>query len=222
MTTFDSIYNAALDRNGGIDALERRLPRPRSARALKKLPDAYFLSEMTHRIFQAGLNRRMIDNKWPAFEAVFNRFDIHANRMRSDEQLAMLMRDRRIVRHWGKIQSVRHNAQTIHDFNRARGGFVNTLADWPAARIVEFWEILKRQFKQLGGTSGPYFLRRVDKDTFLLSGDVIRALARWRVMDTAPKSRKQIQQAQEAMNIWRQESRRPYCQISMILALSVD
>lgn len=222
MTTFDSIYNAALDRNGGIDALEGRLPRPRSARALKKLPDAYFLSEMTHRIFQAGLNRRMIDNKWPAFEEVFNRFDIHANRMRSDEQLAMLMQDRRIVRHWGKIQSVRHNAQTIHDFNQARGGFVNTLADWPAANIVAFWEILKRQFKQLGGISGPYFLRRVDKDTFLLSGDVIRALARWGVMDTAPKSRKQAQQAQEAMNIWRQESRRPYCQISMILALSVD
>ena len=222
MTPFDTIYNAALDRSGGIDALERRLPRPKAGRALKKRPDAYFLSEMTHRIFQAGLNRRMIDNKWPAFEALFDRFDIHANRMRSDEQLEALMHDRRIVRHWGKIQSVRHNAQTIHDFNETRGGFANTLADWPTANIVEFWALLKREFKQLGGTSGPYFLRRVDKDTFLLSDEVIRALAHWGVMDSAPKNRKQRQQAQEAMNLWHEQSRRPYCQISMILALSVD
>ena len=222
MTPFDTIYNAALDRSGGIDALERRLPRPKAGRALKRLPDAYFLSEMTHRIFQAGLNRRMIDNKWPAFEAVFGRFDIHANRMRSDAQLEALMQDRRIVRHWGKIQSVRHNAQAIHDFNETRGGFANTLADWPTANIVEFWALLKREFKQLGGTSGPYFLRRVDKDTFLLSDDVIRALAHWGIMDSAPKNRKQRQQAQEAMNLWHEQSHRPYCQISMILALSVD
>ncbi len=221
MTAFDSIYNAALERNGGIDALERQLPRPRNCRALKKFPDAYFLSEMTHRIFQAGLNRKMIDNKWPAFEEVFNRFDIEANRIKSDEQLEALMQDRRIVRHWGKIQSVRHNAQAIHDFNETRGGFVNTLADWPAANIVAFWEILKKQFKQLGGTSGPYFLRRVDKDTFLLTDDVIRALAHWGVIDTAPKSRKQKLEVQAAMNIWHEESRRPYCQISAILAKSV-
>ena len=140
----------------------------------------------------------------------------------SDENLQNLMNDKRIVRHWGKIQSVRHNAQTIYEFNETQAGFVNTLAEWPTDNIVAFWDVLKKEFKQLGGASGPYFLRRVKKDTFLLTPDVIRAMMRWGVIDEVPKNKKQKQYVQACMNEWQAESGRPYCQISMILALSVD
>ena len=222
MKSFESIYEIALNRCGGVEAVEESLPTPRTVKELKKLTDAFCLSNMTCRIFQAGLNRKIIDNKWSAFEEVFHQFDIDFNRMLSDEALAALMDDARIVRHWGKIQSVRHNAQTIHEFNEEQGGFVKSLAEWPSDNIVALWDVLKKQFKQLGGASGPYFLRRVKKDSFLLTSDVTKALFRWGAIDETPKNKKQLRHVQDCMNEWHVESGRPYCQISMILALSVD
>lgn len=222
MKSFESIYETALDRCGDIEAIEEALPQPRTVKELKKLTDAFCLSNMSRRIFQAGLNRKIIDNKWPAFEEVFHQFDIDAVRMMSDEALAVLMDEKRIVRHWDKIQSVRHNAQTIYEFNEEQGGFVNTLAEWPTDNIVALWEVLKKQFKQLGGASGPYFLRRVKKDSFLLTADVTKALFRWGAIDETPKNKKQLRHVQDCMNEWQAECGRPYCQVSMILALSVD
>ncbi len=222
MKSFESIYEKAVDRCDGEKAVENILPKSRTIKQLKKLSDAFCLSNMTCRIFQAGLNRKMIDNKWPAFEEVFHQFDVDVVRMMSNEQLEALMNEKRIVRHWGKIQSVRYNAQAIYDMNVEQDGFVNILAEWPSDNIVAFWDVLKKQFKQLGGASGPYFLRRVKKDSFLLTGDVIRAMMAWGAIDEVPKNKKQKQHVQNCMNEWHAESGRAYCQISMILALSVD
>ena len=75
MRDFDWIYDHALNRKGGVAALEALLPEPLSNDALAALPDHYFLSSMTWRVFCAGLNRKMVDAKWPAFEEVFFGFD---------------------------------------------------------------------------------------------------------------------------------------------------
>lgn len=222
MKSFESIYEVAVDRCDGAEAVETILPKPRTTKELKKLTDAFCLSNMSRRIFQAGLNRKIIDNKWPAFEEVFHQFDIGEVRMMSDEVLVMLMEEKRIVRHWGKIQSVRHNAQSIHEFNEEQGGFVKILAEWPPDNIVALWDVLKKQFKHLGGASGPYFLRRVKKDSFLLTRDVVKALMVWGAIDEIPNNKKQKQHVQNCMNEWHAESGRAYCQMSMILALSVD
>jgi|TARA_B110000046_G_scaffold161351_1_gene175025 3-methyladenine DNA glycosylase Tag len=222
METFETIYEMAVDMKTGVETLESLLPIPRTEKELKKLTNDFCLSNMTRRIFQAGLNRKIIDNKWPAFEEVFHRFDINAVRMMSDDELQVLMGEKRIVRHWGKIQSVRYNAQTIYEINEEEGEFINYLAEWPSSDIVEFWDILKKRFKQLGGASGPYFLRRIKKDTFFLTQDVIRAMAHWGAIDEEPKNKKQKKHVQDCMNMWQEESHRPYCQLSMILACSID
>ena len=222
MQSFDTIHEAALDRAGSSEQLTAILPTPRTVEELKQLSDAFCLSNMTRRIFQAGLNRKVIDNKWPAFKEVFQQFDIDANRILSDEALELLMSDKRIVRHWRKIQSVRHNAQVIDDINHEQGSFVDYLAEWPSSNIVGFWDVLKKRFKQLGGASGPYFLRRVRKDTFLLTRDVVRALMYWGAIDVTPKNKTQLKHVQQCMNEWHAESHLSYSQISMILARSVD
>jgi len=222
MQSFEVIYQKAVDRCDGEDAVESELSKSRSIKELKKLTDEFCLSNMTIRIFQAGLNRKIIENKWPAFEEVFHGFNIDVVRMMSNEALEALMHEKRIVRHWRKIQSVRHNAQAIHEFNEEQGGFVNMLAEWPPSNIVGLWDVLKKQFKQLGGASGPYFLRRVKKDTFLLTDDVVRALMNWGAIDEVPKNKKQKQHIQDCMNEWHEESGRSYFQMSMILALSID
>lgn len=222
MKSFHIIYDEAVLRHGSDQAVEARLPVPLTAAELRRKKNAYYLAEMSRRIFRAGLKHSMVDAKWPAFEKVFHHFDIDAVRYMSDEQLEKLMHDKRIIRHWAKIKSVRANAQAIHELSQSSTSTGNYLADWPDAEIVELWDDLKRRFVQLGGNSAPYFLRMAGKDTFLLTDHVTRALKTWGAIDGKPAGKKSLVEIQKCMNHWSSESRRPLCQVSMILALSVD
>jgi len=222
MTAFQTIYEEALFRVGSEAALKSKLPIPKSRDELRQLNDNHYLSVMSRRIFRAGLKHDMVDAKWPAFEEVFHGFDINRVRMMSDEELEVPLHDSRIIRHWIKIKAVRANAQAMHELIEEANSVGNYLANWPGERIVELWDDLTNRFTQLGGNSGPYFLRMAGKDTFLLTEYVVRALAKWGAIKAEPKGKKARQIVQDQINQWSEESGRPMCQISMLLALSVD
>lgn len=222
MKDFDWIYHHALNRKGSVAALEALLPVPRSHQELAALPDYYFLSSMTWRIFCAGLNRKMIDAKWPAFEEVFWGFDPQKMVLMSDEMLEKTMQDRRLVRHWGKIKSIRSNAAMILRLGEEVGGFGRFIADWPSSNIVELWQLLAKQGAHLGGNSGAYSLRIVGKDTFMLSNDVVTALKAQQIIDKKPTSKADLKAVQEAFSRWQKQSQRPLCQISRILSFCVN
>ena len=222
MKPFDSIHAKARSRAGGAKALEARLPRPKSAKALRAMGDDPLLSLMTLRVFRAGLRHGMVDARWPAFEEVFMGFQPPRVRAMSDEALEALMADRRLIRHWGKIKATRANAAAMCELAEEAAGMGAYLADWPGARIVELWDDLARRFSHLGGNSGPYFLRMAGKDTFLLTPDVVRALNRWGVVQGQPKGKAARRRVQEVFNGWAEATGRPLSQLSMMLALSVD
>jgi 3-methyladenine DNA glycosylase Tag len=221
MTPFRDIYESAILLRDTSE-VESRNCDPKPDHDLRSMPDNEFLSLMSRRIFRAGLKHSMVDAKWPVFEQVFSGFDIHLVGAMSDEDLDLLMKDRRIIRHWNKIKSVRFNAQAMAGLLENSDGFGSFLADWPVDNIVGLWLELKKHFAQLGGNSAPYFLRMSGKDTFLLTNDVIRALNRWGAYQGEPKSQKARLVVQECFNTWKQESNRPLCQISVILALSIQ
>jgi hypothetical protein len=52
---FEAIEERARERLGGPQALTDRLPIPKSADQLRAMPDDRYLSEMSRRIFRAGL-----------------------------------------------------------------------------------------------------------------------------------------------------------------------
>jgi 3-methyladenine DNA glycosylase Tag len=81
--------------------------------------------------------------------------------------------------------------------------------------------LLKKQGAQLGGNSGPSFLRMVGKDTFLLTDDVVAALVAQGVVDKRPTAQRDLRAVQQAFNQWQQESGRPLCQISRLLSMTV-
>jgi hypothetical protein len=74
----------------------------------------------------------------------------------------------------------------------------------------------------MGGNSGPTFLRMVGKDTFILTSSVTAALKRWGAVDAPPKNRKDRAAVQSCFNDWAAETSRPLCQLSMILAASIE
>lgn len=219
-TPFATILEAARTRHGAT-AVDARLPTPKSPAELVAAPDDQYLSQMSLRIFRAGLKHSVVDAKWPAFEAVFFGFEPRRVRAMSDEQLEALLGDTRLIRHWGKLRAVRENAAAILEIAEEHGGFGKWLADWPGDQIVDLWDALAKRFSQMGGNSGPMFLRMVGRDTFVLSPSVSVALKRW-VDITAVKTRQDRAAAQAVFNAWASESSRPLSQVSMILALSVD
>jgi hypothetical protein len=62
----------------------------------------------------------------------------------------------------------------------------------------------------------------VGKDTFILTPAVVSALNHWDAFEGTPKSKADRARIQDVFNAWTRASSRPLCQVSMILALSVD
>jgi 3-methyladenine DNA glycosylase Tag len=218
---FAPILEAARTRVGAA-ALEARLPQPRSLGELKAVSDDRYLSQMSLRIFRAGLKHSLVDAKWPAFEEVFHGFELRGVRAMPDEALERLLADARLIRHWGKLKSVRDNAAAMIAVAEEHGSFGAWLADWPGKDIVELWEALAKRFNQMGGNSGPTFLRMVGKDTFILTPSVTAALKHWGAVAAPPKNRKDRATVQSCFNAWAAETGRPLCQLSLILAASID
>ena len=219
--SFEPILEAARTRLGA-GALEARLTQPRSAAELKARRDDRYLSQMSLRIFRAGLKHSLVDAKWPAFEDVFNGFEPRRVRAISDESLEALLGDRRLIRHWGKLKSVRDNAASMIKIAEEHDSFGDWLAGWPGTNIVGLWEALAKCFNQMGGNSGPSFLHMVGKDTFILTHSVTAALKHWGAADAPPKNRKDRAQVQSCFNAWAAETGRPLCQLSLILAASIE
>ena len=221
MTPFQDLFDLAAARKGGAAALEALLPLPESAAALARIPDDRWLAGMTKRIFQSGFVWRVIENKWPGFEAAFEGFEPRRWQMMSDEDLDRLVRDERIVRNAKKILTVRDNARLLCELAAERGSAAKVFADWPSEDYVGLLDLLKTRGSRLGGSTAQYFLRFMGKDSFMTAGDVAKALVREGVVDKPPSGKGALKKVQAAFNGWMEESGRPLTQISRVLAFTV-
>lgn len=222
MLDFQSIYLEACARKGGEQSIVTLLPEVAEDKTLTRHTDAYYLSTLCLRVFSAGLNHEMVRKKWPDFERVFFNFNPEKVRIMSDEQLESCMGDRRLIRHWGKIRSVRVNAQMVYQLSQDNQGFGRFLANWPIEEIVLLWRHLVQEGAQLGGQSAPYFLRMVGKDTFLLTTHVVRGLMNLGLVDAPPRGNRRLDQVQSIFNQWHAQTGMPLSHLSRILALTVD
>lgn len=220
--SFARIYQQAADRKGGEQALKAMLPRLVDRSELEALGDDRYLSEITRCIFKAGFVWRVINQKWPDFEAAFEGFVPAYWQQVPPEVLEDLARDERIVRNMQKIRTVPENARMIVDAAREYGGFGAFLAQWPSDDEVGLLLWLKRHGARLGGATAQYFLRNVGWDGFILSRDVIAGLRREEWLDASPGSKKALTQAQAAFNAWHKETGLPYSHLSRILSYTVE
>ncbi len=140
MPGFAAIRQRTEARKGGKAALAALLPPLPDPATLRALPDDRALAEMTRRIFCAGFVWRVIEQKWPGFEAAFHGFDIPRLCFEPDEFWEALGRDKNIVRHGAKILAVRENARFV--------------ADWPATDQVGLLDVLAKRGARLGGMTG--------------------------------------------------------------------
>ncbi len=222
MLDFATLYDNACQRKGGEDALSRLLHRPLTASELSTIPDRVYLSELCRKIFQSGFVWRVVDNKWANFEELFWDFDIDRLIMMPDDMLERKAKDPRIIRNTRKVWAIRDNAMMIHECRRRNtcnnGSFADFIAQWPSADIVGLWGYLKQHGNRLGGNTGPYALRALGKDTFLLTRDVEAYLRSHGILSTGSNTKRGLAATQACFNDLQQQSGLSLNELSQMMA----
>ena len=218
---FAAIYARASQRKGGDEGLEALLPGSLSPQELTQYSDAQLLSELSKKVFQSGFVWRIVEAKWPEYEQAFFGFEPFKVLMLSPEQLQERASDPKLIRHLKKTMAIYDNAHMVNDLAAMHGSFARFIADWPSDNITGLWAELKRKGTRLGGNTGPYFLRSMGKDTFLLTNDVQGYLKSQGLVDYGFSSKAGLKQVQDVFNHWQQESGRSLADISRVLACSV-
>lgn len=222
MRSFDKIEKEAAKRKGGAKALDAMLTPPLPPQKIRKKPDDRWLSEMSKCVFQAGFSWRLIEDKWPAFEKEFHKFDVARAAMMSPDEFDRLMKAEGIVKNAAKIRSVSENAIYLRAIAKEHGSVGAYFAGWKTADYCDNLRALQKSGARLGGRAAQIFLRRMGVDTLVFSPDVLAALKREGVVAKSPGGKKEWAALQEAIDDWSAASGRSLNEISQILAFSVE
>jgi len=223
MLKFDTIIALAVANKGSLAALEALLATTRSASPaeIAKIPDNRLLSEMSRRIFQAGFSWKVVDDKWPAFEALFAAFDPRVCANLAEERFDALLKDGRIIRNAAKIRAIVTNAGFILELAKERGSAARFIADWPDSDYVGLLDLFGKRASRLSGQAAMRFLRGVGKPAFITTDAVVTALIREGVLTKPSVGKRDMRTIQDAFNAWSAEAGRDLTEISRILAMSV-
>lgn len=228
---FSSLYQRAAERKGGVQALEillgqkivgkKLLTDSAANQSVAKLSDDRILSAFTKQIFKSGFVWRVVENKWPDFEESFFNFDIEKILMMPEEMLERKAADPKIIRNYNKVKTIKANAQMIFEQQAENNtSFAQFISDWPSSDIIGLWAFLKNQGQRLGGNTGPYALRLLGKDTFILSTDVEAYLRAQKIIDGGLQSKKSLTAIQAYFNQLQQESGYSLTQLSRLIAFA--
>ena len=122
-----------------------------------------YLEVMTKAVFQSGMSWKMVNTKWPGFQAGFHGFDVARVAAMDESAIDTLAADPAIIRNRRKIVATVHNAQRLIDLEeeydgdirnylRSHGDLENTIKD------------VRKQFKYMGDTGTYYWLYVTGED----------------------------------------------------------
>ncbi|KZN48290.1 DNA-3-methyladenine glycosylase I [Pseudoalteromonas luteoviolacea] len=220
MNRFNEIYERACERKGGESNLRILLNKPQSEGVLSSYGDDAWLEEFTRKIFQSGFYWSVVNSKWEGFREVFWDFSIEKLLYMSPDMYEQRSQDERIIRNFKKVQSIAINCHMIYEIQQEHGSFSELVARWPSSNIIDLWLMLKKKGNRLGGNTGPFALRALGKDTFLLTKDVEAYLRANKLIDGGLQSLKSLKAAQGHFNELQESSGLSLAAISQIIAFS--
>jgi 3-methyladenine DNA glycosylase Tag len=122
-----------------------------------------YLEQLTKSVFIAGLNWKVVENKWPGLLEAFHGFDPEYVANLSPTQIETIAKDPAVIRNRSKIEATVENANVMLDLVKENGTFRDFLTSHPdpEATVQE----LKERFHHLGESSAGAFLWRVGEPT---------------------------------------------------------
>ncbi|MBA6328039.1 DNA-3-methyladenine glycosylase I [Colwellia sp. MB02u-6] len=215
---FDDIYQRAAARKGGAAKLNILLGRGKQDHLLPTITDDRFLSEFSKKVFQSGFVWRVVENKWPNFEESFFNFTIEKVLMMPEEMMERKASDPKIIRNFNKVKTIKANALMIFDQQQQGHSFAEFIAQWPSADIIGLWAYLKKHGQRLGGNTGPYALRALGKDTFVLSRDVEAYFRAHDIITGGIQTKSSLSAIQASFNDWQTQCDLSLGQLSRLIA----
>lgn len=215
---FDKLYHRAAERKGGAGQLNKLLPATENQDALLELTDDRYLAAFTKKVFQSGFVWRVVEKKWPDFEDVFFNFNIEKVLMMPEDMMERKASDPKIIRNYNKVKTIKANAQMIFEEQQNGHSFAAFIHHWPSDDIIGLWAYLKKHGARLGGNTGPYALRALGKDTFLLSRDVEAYFRAHDLISGGVQTKSSLSTIQQCFNQWQQESSLSLSQLSRLVA----
>jgi len=214
----DDIYQRAAARKGGVANLNILLGPGNEDRLLAEIPDDRFLAEFTKKVFQSGFVWRVVENKWPNFEESFFNFNIEKVLMMPEEMMERKASDPKIIRNFNKVKTIKANGQMIFEQQRQGHSFAEFIAKWPSDDIIGLWAYLKKHGQRLGGNTGPYALRALGKDTFILSRDVEAYFRAHEIITGGIQTKSSLNAIQNSFNHWQKQCDLSLGQLSRLIA----
>lgn len=221
MEKFSQVIKRAAERKGGLTALQHLTSKPLSDKELASVDDNLILAEMTRKVFQSGFVWAVVNKKWDGFRDVFWEFEIKKIIMMPDDMLERKASDPLIIRNYTKVKTVRDNAIWLNNLSHEVGHLGTWFANWPKDDVIGLWAFLKKNGSRLGGNTGPYTLRALGVDTFILSRDVESYFRAHNLIEGGLTSKRNLKIIQNAFNQWQVETGLSYQELSQILAYSV-
>jgi DNA-3-methyladenine glycosylase I len=131
-------------------------------RSKRPASDEAYFENLTRVIFQAGLNWKVIDKKWPTTVKAFAQFSIGKVAAFTNKDVERLLRDGGIVRNKNKVCATITNAAEFQDIKKQYGAFQKYLDSLDKSKnyATAVNELTKR-FKHLGPSSAAMFLYTV-------------------------------------------------------------
>jgi len=112
---------------------------------------------MTKTVFTAGLNWKVVENKWPNFQKAFAGFSIPKVAGFTDKDTKRLMADAGIVRNEKKIQATVHNAGEFLKLEKDFGTFQKYLNTFEKNE-ERMLEAMQERFQHVGPSTARTFL----------------------------------------------------------------
>lgn len=119
--------------------------------------DTDYFDRMSKAIFTAGLNWKMVENKWPAFRKAFSGFSPAKVSRLTEKDVAALMKNQGIVRNEKKIRATVENAKAILAIEKEFGsvkGYIDSFGGREANLLKE----LQERFSHVGPSTARMFL----------------------------------------------------------------
>jgi len=220
LESFDSLYQRALERKGGEKRLKQLIDIAAPELPPAELTDDRVLAAFTKKVFQSGFVWRVVENKWPHFEEIFFNFDIEKILMMPEEMLERKAADPGIIRNYNKVKTIKGNAQMIFEQQTPECSFAEFIRRWPSTDIIGLWAYLKKHGQRLGGNTGPYALRAMGKDTFLITRDVEGYFRAHDIITGGVQSKSSLKAIQDSFNQWHEQSGLSLGQLSRLVAMA--
>ncbi|MDA4121328.1 MAG: DNA-3-methyladenine glycosylase I [Thaumarchaeota archaeon] len=130
---------------------------PPTGRVGQPKSDSEYFDRMCKAVFSAGLNWRVIENKWSGFRKAFEGFVPEKVAKLSEKEIQALMKNPDIVRNEKKIRATVQNAKAMVDLKKEFGS-MRSYVDSFGRKEDKLQDELQSRFKHVGPSSARTFL----------------------------------------------------------------